>query len=78
MKKLTIYKDEKNVIWCKTELFDGGFPYCDIERCYEHFRENFMHLSANTIHEYYFYEHRQCLFSVELHRLTETVKTNLL
>jgi hypothetical protein len=73
-----IYKDEKNVIWCKTELFDGSFPFCDIERCYEHFRENFMHLRANTIHEYYFDEDRQCLFSVELHRLTETVKTNLL
>lgn len=78
MKKLIIYKDEKNVIWCKTELFDGGFPYCNIERCYEHFRINFMHLPANTIHEYCFDEFRQCLFSVELHRLTETVKHNKL
>jgi hypothetical protein len=78
MKKLTIYKDEKYVIWCKTELFDGGFPYCDMERCFDHFRANFLHYPANTMKEYYLDENRQCLFSVELHRLTETVKNNLL
>ncbi len=78
MKKLTIYKDEKGVIWCQTEPNTGGFPSCDIERCVEHYKANFATLPANTLHEYYYHDGRQCLFSVELHRLTETVKTNLL